>query len=346
MKFSEITGNGQLKQTLVSMVDNGRVPHAILLYENDGGGAVPIALTFIQYLNCRHRHDGEPCGECPSCKQASKLIYPDTHYVFPVNKSTKVKDDKPTSESFVGLWRELVLDNPWFREEDLQETLGIEGKKGEIALQEAKNILNTMSLTPVADGYKAIICYLPEKMNATAANKLLKMVEEPPEKSVFVFITHSPEKMMQTIFSRCQSMRVLPLTRQEQALVSGSEKGDAELSAIAADMLNACVERNLLEALNVSETAAALPSREKQKDFLLCLSEVVRGIFLVQNSMEELLDLSEADARLCRKLAGVLRKAFCPKVSAAIDGTVRLLDRNVNSKMLFCDLVDRIFASI
>ena len=329
MKFSEITGNGQLKQTLVSMVDNGRVPHAILLYENDGGGAVPIALTFIQYLNCRHRHDGEPCGECPSCKQACKLIYPDTHYVFPVNKSTKVKDD-----------------NPWFREQDLQETLGIEGKKGEIALQEAKNILNTMSLTPVADGYKAILCYLPEKMNATAANKLLKMVEEPPEKSVFVFITHSPEKMMQTIFSRCQSMRVLPLTRQEQALVSGSEKGDAELSAIAADMLNACVERNLLEALNVSETAAALPSREKQKDFLLCLSEIVRGIFLVQNSLEELLDLSEADARLCRKLAGVLRKAFCPNVSSAIDGTVRLLDRNVNSKMLFCDLVDRIFASI
>ncbi len=346
MKFSQITGNDALKQTLVSMVDSGRVPHAILLYENDGGGAVPIALTFLQYLNCRHRHDGEPCGECPSCKQASKLLYPDTHFVFPVNKSTRIKDDKPTSDSFIALWRELVLDNPWFREDELQQTLGIEGKKGEIALQEAKNILSTMSLTPVADGYKAILCYLPEKMNATAANKLLKMVEEPPEKSVFVFITHSPEKMMQTVFSRCQSMRVLPLTREEQARLNTSERGDEELSAIAADLLNASVEKNLLGALNASEAAAALPSRERQKDFLLCLSEIVRGIFLMQNSLENLVDLPQADALLCRKLAGVLRKSFCPKAIAAIDGTVRLLDRNVNSKILFCDLADRIFASI
>ena len=346
MKFSQITGNDALKRTLVSMVDSSRVPHAILLYENDGGGAVPIALTFLQYLNCRHRHDGEPCGECPSCRQASKLIYPDTHFVFPVNKSTKVKDDKPTSESFVGLWRELVLDNPWFREEDLQETLGIEGKKGEIALQEAKSILNTMSLTPIADGYKAILCYLPERMNATAANKLLKMVEEPPGKSVFLFITHSPEKMMQTVFSRCQSMRVLPLSREEQAAVSGRQKGDAALSAIAAEMLEACASKNLLAALNAGETAAALPSRERQKDFLRCLSEIVRGIFLIHNSLEELTDLPEPDAQTCRKLAGLLRKSFCPRAEAAIDGTVRLLDRNVNSKMLFCDLVDRLAVSV
>ncbi|MGN0190265.1 MAG: hypothetical protein ACI39U_01285 [Candidatus Cryptobacteroides sp.] len=141
-------------------------------------------------------------------------------------------------------------------------------------------------------------------------------------------------------------MRVLPLTRQEQASVSGSDKGDEELSALASDMLDACVERNLLDALNVSEAAAALPSRERQKDFLRCLSEIIRGIFLFQNSLDELVDMPEADARVSRKLAGVLRKSFCPKAASAIDGTVRLLDRNVNSKMLFCDLVDRIFVSI
>ena len=177
MKFDEITGNDALKRTLVSMVDSGRVPHAMLLYENDGCGAVALALAFLQYLNCRHRAGGEPCGECPSCRQMSKLIHPDVHFVFPVNKSAKVSDDKPTSDSFLTWWRALVLSNPYFCEEDLQEALGIEGKKGEIALGEAKSIISKMSLTAVEDGYKAVLCYLPEKMNPTAANKLLKLVE-------------------------------------------------------------------------------------------------------------------------------------------------------------------------
>ncbi len=346
MKFSEIIGNAQLKQTLVSMADSGRVPHAVLLYENDGGGAVPIALAFLQYLNCRNRHDGEACGVCPACRQAAKLIYPDTHFVFPVNKSTKVKTDKPVSDSFIEYWRELVLGNPYFREENLQEALGIESKKGEIALQEAKNIISIMSLTPISDGYKAVLCYLPEKMNQTAANKLLKLVEEPPEKSVFIFITHAPEKMMQTVFSRCQSMRVLPLTREETQLAGGKAARDGELADIAAEMLRSCVDKNLLGALAAGELAAALPSRERQRDFCQTLGECLRGIFLIQNGQETLAELSGEDRELCSQVAAKANTAFCQKAMAAIDRTASLLDRNVNSKILFCDLADRIFVSV
>ncbi len=346
MKFSDIVGNDALRRTLVSMADSGRIPHAMLLYENDGCGAVALALAFLQYLNCGSRSGGEACGECPSCRQMSKLIHPDVHFVFPVNKSSKVSGDKPTSEAFLALWRQLVLDNPYFREDDLQEALGIEGKKGEIALLEAKSIISKMSLTAVGDGYKAVLCYLPEKMNPTAANKLLKLVEEPPEKTVFVFVTHAPEKMMQTVFSRCQSMRVLPLTKEEAVKVRGEERQNGEFFPMVSSLLDCVARRDLLHALEVGETAAALPSREKQKAFCVYLSSCLRRIFLTGRGQEPLAGVLPEEAAFYQSASARFGAAFCMKTESALDRTVSLLDRNVNSKILFCDLVDRMFVAI
>lgn len=346
MFWRDITGNEALKGTLRSMADSGRVPHAMLLYENDGCGATALALAFLQYLNCGARAGGEACGECPSCRQMAKLIHPDVHFVFPVNKSAKVSEDKPVSDSFLPYWRTLVLDNPYFREEDLQEALGIEGKKGEIALGEAKSIISKMSLTAVEDGYKAVLCYLPEKMNPTAANKLLKLVEEPPEKTVFVFVTHAPEKMMQTVFSRCQSMRVLPLTKEESARIRGEERPNEEFFPMVSSLLDAVARRDLLSALETGEAAAALPSREKQKMFCTYLSGCLRRIFLLGQGQEELAGIFPEESAFYRTASLRFGAPFCMKAETAIDRTVSLIDRNVNSKILFCDLVDRIFVAI
>ena len=197
------------------MADSGRVAHAMLMYENEGCGALALALAYVQYLNCSNPHDGDSCGECPSCRQMAKLIHPDVHFVFPVNKGPKSADERYISESYIRYWRELALADPYFVEADLQRAIGIEAKNGLIAVAEAKYIIGKLSLTSVGDGYKAVIFYLPEKMNQETANRLLKMVEEPPEKTLFIFITHAPEKVLQTIFSRCQSVRVLPLTKEE-----------------------------------------------------------------------------------------------------------------------------------
>ena len=215
MRFADVIGNAEVAKALISMADSGRVAHAMLMYENEGCGALALALAYIQYLNCRNRQNGDSCGECPSCRQMSKLIHPDVHYVFPVNKGPKTSDDKPTSESYLPYWRELASANPYFVEADLQRAIGIESKNGLIAVAEAKNIINKLSLTAVADGYKAVVFYLPEKMNQETANRLLKLVEEPPVNTLFIFITHAPEKVLQTIFSRCQSVRVLPLAKEE-----------------------------------------------------------------------------------------------------------------------------------
>ena len=138
MRFSDIIGNDDIKKALVSMADTGRVAHAMLLYENEGCGALPLALAYIQYLNCPHRHGGDSCGECPSCNKITKLIYQDLHFIFPVNSGSKVSSSaKPTSETYLPMWRELVLKNPYFLENQLYEALGIENKSGNIAVAEA-----------------------------------------------------------------------------------------------------------------------------------------------------------------------------------------------------------------
>ena len=379
MKFADILGNEKAVNALKSMADGSRVAHAMLLYENDGGGALPLALAYLQYLNCEHKIDGDSCGECPSCRQISKLIYPDVHFVFPVNTGSKssssVRVATLTSEYYLDYWRELALKNPYFIENDLIEAIGIEKKSGAILMSEAKSIVSKMSLTAVGNGYKAVVMYLPEKMNIAAANKLLKLVEEPPEKTIFIFITHSPEKVLQTIFSRCQGMRVLPLSKEEVAEVllkkfdiepqkaeslADSSQGSVGLAlsrmqrdddynqdqALFADLMHSLVSHDLLGALECGDIISSLPSKEKQKAFCAFMEEALRNIFMYQNGMDVIVHVQENDRDFYADMAGKCKKSFCHKAINNIDKAVGLLERNVNPKVLFTDLVNRLFVSI
>ena len=351
MRFADIIGNAEVAKALASMADSGRVAHAMLMYENEGCGALALALAYVQYLNCSNPHDGDSCGECPSCRQMSKLIHPDVHYVFPVNKGPKTSDDKPTSESYIQYWRELAIANPYFVEADLQKAIGIESKNGLVAVAEAKSIISKLSLTAVADGYKAVIFYLPEKMNQETANRLLKMVEEPPEKTLFIFITHAPEKVLQTIFSRCQSIRVMPLTKAEAAQVKALNPFDDReeynlFMDLFSDLMNAIVARDLMAALECGEAAAALDSREKQKAFCAFAGECIRKIFMIQQNMPQIAGIADEEQEFYSAMAGKCGKTFCSKSISNIEKVVAMIDRNVSSKILFCDLVNRMFLSV
>jgi len=351
MRFADVIGNATVAKVLSSMADSGRVAHAMLMYENEGCGALALALAYVQYLNCSNPSGGDSCGECPSCRQMSKLIHPDVHFVFPVNKGPKTSDDKPVSESYIKYWRELAIANPYFVEADLQRAIGIESKNGLIAVAEARSIINKLSLTSVADGYKAVIFYLPEKMNQETANRLLKMVEEPPEKTVFIFITHAPEKVLQTIFSRCQSIRVLPLTKEEAEAVKALNPFDDreeydQFMELFTDLMNALTRRDLMAALECGEVMAALESREKQKAFCTFASDCIRKIFMLQQNLPQIAGVSEEEKEFYDKMAGCVGKGFCMKSITNIEKVVAMIDRNVNSKILFCDLVNRMFISL
>ena len=351
MRFADVIGNAEVAKALVSMADSGRVAHAMLMYENEGCGALALALAYIQYLNCKNRQGGDSCGECPSCRQMAKLIHPDVHYIFPVNKGPKTSDEKPTSESYLTYWRELAVANPYFVEADLQRAIGIESKNGLIAVAEAKNIINKLSLTAVADGYKAVVFYLPEKMNQETANRLLKVVEEPPQNTLFIFITHAPEKVLQTIFSRCQSIRVLPLSKSEMEQVrelnpfDDSEEYNSFMDLFS-DLMNALVTKDLLSALECGETIAALESREKQKAFCTFAAECIRKIFFFQQNLPQITGVSEQEEGFYMNMAGRCGRKFCSKSVADIEKVVAMIDRNVSSKILFTDLVNRMFLNI
>ena len=351
MRFADIIGNQEVAEALVSMADSGRVAHAMLMYENDGCGALALALAYVQYLNCSNPHDGDSCGECPSCRQMTKLIHPDVHYVFPVNKGPKASDEKPTSESYIRYWRELAISDPYFTEADLQKAIGIESKNGLIAVAEARSIIGKLSLTAVSDGYKAVIFYLPEKMNQETANRLLKMVEEPPEKTIFIFITHAPEKVLQTIFSRCQSIRVMPLSKEEAEKVKMLKPSDDreeydQFMDLFSDLMNAVLARDLMSALECGEMAASLESREKQKAFCHFMGECIRKIFMIQQNMPQIAEIAEGEQDFYSGAAARCGKGFCSRSISNIEKVVSMIDRNVNSKILFCDLVNRMFLSV
>ena len=184
-------------------------------------------------------------GECPTCGKISRLIHQDLHFIFPVNSGSKVSaSSRPTSETYLPIWRELLLKNPYyFTESRLYEALGIENKSGNIAaVAEARYILEKLSFTSVEDGYKSVVVWLPEKMNAEAANRLLKIVEEPPAKTVFIFITHSPRKSVADHFIKMPEFQGAPVPqRRKWAMSSAGNSLSAGMRRTCSPMFQAAV---------------------------------------------------------------------------------------------------------
>lgn len=332
MRFSQTGADAPVIRALAGMVDSGKVSHAILLHEDDGGSAVSVALAFLQYLYCRNRADGDSCGSCPQCNKITKLIHPDIHFIFPVVLSGSSSSEGSASEKYLIKWRELLSANPHFTEDELYDALGFEGKTTTIGASEANELIRRLSRTSLEGGYTSVLIYLPEKMNPTAANKLLKMLEEPPALVQFVMITHAPEKLLPTISSRCQLFRV---------------HGDSAPSVLRYDdsglfpeLMASLTARDLQTALDTGEKFAALPSRDNAVLFCRYASERLRRVFLLQQGLESLVpDAGDEE----RQWAGKCRKSFPRRALEALDRSALLIRRNVNMKIIFTDLVNKLY---
>ena len=217
MKFADIIGQQALKRHLAESIDRGRISHAQLFTGAAGTGALPLAIAYAQYLNCPNRKNGDSCGVCPSCQQISQLAHPDVHFVFPVNKQGKKSGEAVLSSDFMPLWREMVADTNgyftrqmWYDRLDLGKTL-----QGMISAKEADEIIRRLSFKSFESEYKVMIVWLPEVMNEEAANKILKILEEPWEKTIFLLVSERPDRLLQTILSRTQEVAVPRLTVED-----------------------------------------------------------------------------------------------------------------------------------
>ena len=226
MRFADITGQDDLKRHLAQTVDAGRVSHAQLFTGASGFGTLALAVAYVQYLCCRHRRNGDSCGECPDCRQIEALAHPDLHLVFPVNKQGKKSGEVIRSDEFLPQFRTLFAERrgyfspqEWYDRLDLGKTL-----KGMIAAREADEIIRKLSFKSFEADYKTMLVWLPETMNEEAANKILKILEEPWERTLFILVSEHPDRLLPTILSRTQEVcvpRIAPEVLEREAFARG-----------------------------------------------------------------------------------------------------------------------------
>lgn len=234
----------RLRQSVTSQ----RISHALMLAGPEGNGKLAIALAFAQYVSCENRTDEDSCGTCPSCSKYEKLIHPDLHFVYPVFKKNKTTD--PISEHFLPEWRTMVGKTPWFSLGQWLSHIGVENEQGLIYASEAAEIIKKLNLKSYESDYKIMIIWLPEKMHNVTANKLLKMIEEPPEKTIFLLVSEEPDLILPTIMSRCQFIRV-PAIEQKALSAAISKKYD--LPSLKADAIAKSSRGNFVKAMSLIE---------------------------------------------------------------------------------------------
>ncbi|MHC1708602.1 MAG: ATP-binding protein [Bacteroidales bacterium] len=245
MLFSEIIGHNDLKNKLIQAIQEGRIPHAQLFYGPQGSGNLAMALAYAQYLNCRNRQAQDSCGMCPSCIQFQKLAHPDLHFIYPVATTTSVKD-KPKSIDFIRKWIEFLLTNKgyvnlnnWF------EFIEIENKQGIINKDDCNEIVRSLGYKSFDSEYKIMVIWMVEKLFHAAAPKILKILEEPPDKTIFLLVTENIDLILATIISRTQLVKVPRINDEDlqQYLLEHYSKDPAEIRQ-AVNLSNG----NLIEA--------------------------------------------------------------------------------------------------
>lgn len=367
MRFADIIGQEDLKRHLVSSADSGRISHAQLFTGAAGAGSLPLAIAYAQYINCQNRHNGDSCGECPSCRQIEALAHPDVHFVFPVNKQGKKSGEVVLSSGFMGLWREMFAKTggyfspqQWFDALNLGKTL-----KGVISTKEAEEIIRALSFKSFESEYKFMIVWLPETMNEEASNRILKILEEPWERTVFLLVSERPDLLLKTIISRTQEVAVPRLTAAdlEPIIRQRGETDEAKVRNMArlagGDMLELrrllgggeddvrhenfeafCSIMRLsyndrhLDLMNWADEVAGL-SRERQRAMLIDFSRLLREAYMLHAGLAQASYLWGEEAAFCRKFAPFIDNGNIEPIIAQIEQALRQIGQNGNPRIVF-----------
>ncbi len=368
MFFRQVIGQENIKKSLLQSVKDSRVSHAQLFAGSDGSGNLALALAYARYVSCRNKQEGDSCGECPSCKKYSKLIHPDLHFVFPVVKTPKFKD--PVSDNFLNEWRAMVNKNPYFNLDQWFSFIGAENAQGLIYSHESEEIIRKLNLKPFESEFKVMIIWMPEKMHVACSNKLLKMIEEPPSKTLFLLVAENEENIITTIRSRCQLIKIPPIddVSVETALstVQGAEGANIEsivhlargnyrraLELLQPDEMSAfnlerfkelmrlSYGRKFLDLFRWSEVLSAV-GREKQKSFLLYSMKLLRENFVSNLKNNALVFMADDEADFSKRFAPFINERNIIQLSKLLEEAFNHVSMNGNPRIIFTDMAFKV----
>lgn len=372
MRFCDIIGQETEKRQLRQAVLEGRIPHAQLFAGPAGVGKLALALAYAQYVSCPNRDEHDSCGTCPTCLQFNKLQHPDLHFVFPIIKG----DEGDVCDAFADKWRGLLTEQRYFDIDDWYRVLGTETKQGMIYEKESGEIMRKLSLKSFSGGYKIMIIWQPEKMNVTCANKILKLLEEPPTKTLFLLVSEHPEQLLSTIISRVQEVRVPRLSEADIAvgiqtvytwlsdqeaktvahmangsylaalkIMSESEESKGYFDDFVALMRNAWLvgqKKDYSALLKLRQwsydMADSKVGREKQKAFLQYAQRQIRENYIYNFHCADMNYQTADESQFSSKFAPFIHDSNVERMMNELGKAEQQIAQNGNAKIIFFDL--------
>ena len=366
MQFKDVIGQEAVKQRLIASVQKNHVPHAQLFLGPAGCGKLPLALAYAQYILCPNRTETDSCGVCPTCQKMQKLVHPDLHFVVPTATTKKIKSN-PESDLFMEEWREYVIQNQGYVDTSSWYTfLDVENKQGYMSVRDAASLLRKLSMKAYEGEYKIAIIWMAEKMRVETANKLLKLLEEPPEKTVFLLIAEDAEELLATIKSRTALVKIpaLDTASIDTALQQryGCDPQQAYDSAMVSEgnwltacqsfkdfedhkfffatfqqWMRLCFRAAYSELIDFSNNIKSL-GREKQKELLEYGLRIIRNSLLFNNNLGEIVMLPEDEKTFNSKFAPFVNPANLAQIAELFEEAMRQIERNGYAPLIFTDV--------
>lgn len=371
MQFKDIPGLNNIKAALILSVKRNHVAHSQLFYGQEGGAQLALALAYATFVNCENKTDDDSCGSCASCHKMNRMIHPDFHPIFPTTKTAKVKttdDDEKKGSSFEGflpLWRSFLQENAYKTLPEWHEHIGAEkNQQAIIPADVARKIIQKVSMKAYEAEYKILLIWLPELMNNTAANAILKVLEEPPAKTIFLLVSNDPNKLLPTILSRTLLINISLFEDKDVVdyLVSNNladETRATKVAYLAAGNMCKALEILTDEESDIHENFAiwmrfcfkpdiaglikmadqfAMMNKTTQKSLFEYSLSLFRDLFLWINGGQVLVRLEGAELQFVERFGKVINPKAIEKITKEISDTHYHLERNANPKILFLDL--------
>ncbi len=367
MKFSQVIGQEDIKQQLKRMVHNDRLPHALLLCGPSGSGKMALGLSLASYLLCASRTLEDSCGVCPQCSMINALAHPDLHFSFPVIRPQGSSSDrKMVSDDYISEWREMLSQSPYFTMDNWLKQMKASNQQAMIYVSESSEILRKLSLKSSQGRYKVSLIWQAERMNDECANKLLKIIEEPPEKTIFIMTSEKPEEILETIRSRSQRIDVPPINIKdiENALIErrGIDPDSARrisrssigswtqaLEDLLLDgerpqffdmfkqLMRLCYVRKIKELKKWAEEVSSY-GREKQKRMLSYFLKLLRENFMYNLKVPDIVYLSRDEEEFAQRFSPYINEKNIIGISSLMNRAMNDISQNANAKIVFFDL--------